>query len=104
MERLGYEFAGASLLEEAITHTSYQNEHPGSPSYERMEFLGDAVLGLLVSEMLYRRYPDLSEGELTARKSRIVGGENLAVVGAELGLSHHVLRGQGEGQIGRAHV
>lgn len=96
MQRLGYSFRDVRLLRQALTHTSYENEHPGEPSYERMEFLGDAILGFLVSEMLYRRYPDLHEGALTACKSRIVGGANLAGVGRSLRLAEHVVLGHGE--------
>ena len=96
MEHLGHDFRDVSLLVQALTHSSYQNEHPESPSYERMEFLGDAVLGFVVSEMLFARYPDLPEGALTACKSSIVGGANLAEVGMDLGLADHVILGHGE--------
>ncbi len=98
MNRLGHLFKDPRLLVQALTHGSYQNEHPSCPSYERMEFLGDSVLGFLVADMLYRRFPDLPEGSLTSRKSRLVGGANLALVGNDLGLAGHVILGHGEGR------
>ena len=96
VEILGYRFRDPALLVNALTHSSYHNEHPDMPSNERLEFLGDSVLGFLVSEMLFRTYPGLDEGDLTARKARVVGGAHLGTVSRRLGLEHHLLLGQGE--------
>ncbi len=96
MDILGYRFRDPSILVNAMTHSSYHNEHPQMPSNERLEFLGDSVLGFLVSEMLFRAYPGLDEGLLTARKARVVGGTHLGRVSRRLGLEHHLLLGQGE--------
>jgi ribonuclease-3 len=93
---LGYGFRDPSFLVNALTHSSYHNEHPDMLSNERLEFLGDSILGFLVSEMLYRAYPDLDEGLLTARKARVVGGAHLGTVARRIGLEHHLLLGQGE--------
>ncbi len=94
--RLGYRFRDAGILRKALCHGSYHNEHPEVPSNERMEFLGDSVLGFVVSDLLYRRYPDLPEGPLTARKALVVGRTNLAVVSRRLDLATYLLLGQGE--------
>ncbi len=96
MDVLGYRFRDPSILVNALTHSSYHNEHPEMASNERLEFLGDSVLGFLVSEMLFRAYPGLDEGLLTARKARVVGGAHLGSVSRRLGLGHHLLLGQGE--------
>jgi len=96
MDVLGHGFRDPSFLVNALTHSSYHNEHPDMPSNERLEFLGDSILGFLVSEMLYRAYPDQDEGPLTARKARIVGGAHLGTVARRIGLGHHLLLGQGE--------
>ena len=61
-ERIGYRFADAELLTHALTHRSWCAEHPGDPSNERLEFLGDAVLGLVVTDYLFSRFPDMPEG------------------------------------------
>jgi ribonuclease-3 len=95
-QAIGYRFRKRDLLLNALTHGSYANEHPEKPSNERMEFLGDAVLGMLVSEMLYRSYPNLAEGPLTARKARIVGAVHLAAVARRIDLGSFILVGYGE--------
>ena len=96
MDVLGHRFRDRTVLVNALTHSSYHNEHPDMPSNERLEFLGDSILGFLVSEMLYRAYPELDEGPLTARKARVVGGAHLGNVARRMGLEHHLLLGQGE--------
>lgn len=93
---LGYRFRDPTLLRNALTHSSYHNEHPDQPSNERLEFLGDAVLGFVVSELLYRRYGELEEGPLTARKAAVVGGAHLSTVAQRIGLADHLLLGHGE--------
>ena len=71
---IGYEFKDSRILENAFTHQSYTNEN-GSESYERLEFLGDAVAGLIVSTELYRNFPEMDEGRLTRLRSKIVSNE-----------------------------
>ncbi len=91
-------FRDKSLLLKALVHSSYMNEHPSEfkESNERLEFLGDALVGLVVAHEVYRRYPDLPEGQLTEFRSAVVRGESLAHVGEELNLGQHLLMGKGE--------
>jgi len=96
MDVLGHGFRDPSLLENALTHSSYHNEHPHMPSNERLEFLGDAVLGFVISDVLHDMHPDLDEGHLTAKKARIVGGTHLAIVAERIGLTNHLMLGHGE--------
>ena len=70
-KKYGIKFNNEKLLEDAFTHSSYANEHPGRKDYEKLEFLGDAVLELAVSDYLYRHFPRLNEGELTRMRSNI---------------------------------
>lgn len=77
-------------------HRSWCAEHPGHESNERLEFLGDAVLGLVVTDHAYRSYPNLSEGELTDIRKAVVNAVTLAEVADELGLGTHLLLGKGE--------
>jgi len=92
---LGHRFRHVTYLEEALTHSSAKSER--HPSNERMEFFGDAVLGLIVTEMLYHAFPEYPEGELTRLKSILVSRESLADKATELGLQEHVLIGKGVG-------
>lgn len=89
---LEYRFADQSWLVEALTHAS----HPGAPSNERLEFLGDRVLGLLVAEMLLATFPDEPEGALAPRLNALVRKETLADVARELGLGAALRRAPGE--------
>lgn len=84
------------LMQLAMTHRSYAYEHGGLPTNERMEFLGDAVLGLVVTESLYRRYPDVSEGHLAKMRAAIVNARALADVARSLGLGDMLRLGRGE--------
>jgi len=88
------------LLERALTHRSYAYEHGGLPTNERLEFLGDAVLGLVVTESLYRRHPDLSEGQLAKLRAAVVNMRALADVGRELELGEFIRLGRGEESTG----
>ena len=96
-ERLRHRFRRRELLEQALTHRSY-----GTPHNERLEFLGDGVLGCVVAEALVARYPDASEGELSRRRASLVRRESLAAVATELGLKDHLRVGRGEGASGGA--
>lgn len=97
-EKLGYTFADRSLLQAALYHSSYANEHRGSGirSNERLEFLGDAVLGLVTADYLYRKHPDLPEGDLTRIRAALVCEESLHEVAQSLGLGNYLKLGRGE--------
>lgn len=84
------------LLELALTHRSYANEQGGLPNNERLEFLGDAVLEMVVTDALYRRYPERSEGELAKIRSSVVNSRVCARAARELGLGPHLRLGRGE--------
>ncbi|MBQ7722226.1 MAG: ribonuclease III [Kiritimatiellae bacterium] len=86
MERIGYRFRDGSLLATALTHPTYSNNVERVENNQRMEFLGDAVLGLLTAEHVYRSLPEGDEGLLTVVRSKTVSGEALASLGAEIGL------------------
>jgi len=96
--RLNIDFVDPPLLNQALLHSSYINERDLSPSEgnERLEFLGDAVLGLIVTEELYRRYGDKSEGELSKVKSVVVSRKVLAEKAKQMDLGSHILLGKGE--------
>ena len=96
-ERLELDFTDPDLLVEALVHSSYVNEHPEDPgaSNERLEFLGDAVLSLIVSEELWQRHPGESEGFLTTRRAAIVSTRALADIAGRLGLGEAIVLGQG---------
>jgi ribonuclease-3 len=95
--RLGNPFRDPRLLDQALTHSSYVNEHPDPPLVpnERLEFLGDAVLSLVISEVLWERHPDDPEGMLTARRAAIVSARDLARIAARIDLGAFLLLGQG---------
>jgi ribonuclease-3 len=102
---ISYSFKNRDLLLEALTHRSYLNEVPNwhLPHNERLEFLGDAVLELIVTEELYHRYPDLAEGELTPIRSALVNYIMMANVARSLKLEEFVLLSRGEAKdLGRA--
>ena len=85
-----------TLLQQALTHRSYSYEHDNAPNNERLEFLGDSVLGFVVTTHIYEKFPDLAEGELTKIKNGVVSAKALAEVGIELGLGEHLVLGKGE--------
>ena len=93
---LGDPVLDPELLERALTHRSFAYENGGLPTNERLEFLGDAVLGVVVTETLYRTHPDLSEGRLAKLRAAVVNARALAGVGRDLGLGTHVKLGRGE--------
>jgi len=100
---LGYTFKKHELIKMALTHRSFTNElkKQGTPySNERVEFLGDAVLELVVSDYLYRNYPDLPEGVLTLIRSATVRTETLSKIVLKLGLQKHIIMGIGEDKSG----
>ena len=99
---IGYHFHNISLLQNALTHSSYANErwHNSLLSNERLEFLGDSVLGMLVAEYLFRNFPDRPEGELTRMRADMVCEQTLAAAAERIGLGTHLLLGHGEEQGG----
>ena len=99
-EALGYEFADPELLRVALTHRSYSNERGEKDNYERLEFLGDAVLGLVASRWLYDRDPEEPEGRLAKRKSFLVSAPVLAKFGESIGLGPELRLGVGEARSG----
>jgi ribonuclease-3 len=113
-EKLGYKFAKPALLKLALTHRSHPYEArtdstdlathetkntPGTDN-EQLEFVGDAVLGLAVTELLYKQFPDRSEGELTRMRASLVSRQRMAALGTELGLGEHLLVGKSAEQNG----
>ena len=99
---IGYRFKNISLLQNALTHSSYANErwHNSLMSNERLEFLGDAILGMTVAKYLYQTFPDRPEGELTRMRADMVCEQTLAKVAARIELGRHLLLGNGEDQGG----
>lgn len=102
--RLGVTLSDRGLVAQAFVHSSYLNENPSLAAghNERLEFYGDAVIGLAVSRLLYERYPDEDEGFLTARRAALVNGDALADLALELGLDRYLLLGRGEADAGGA--
>lgn len=104
-ERLGVKFKNPALLREALVHASYLNENPGLGigSNERLEFLGDAALGLVVAQQLYKDYPAEDEGGLTELRTHLVRRDTLARAAQRLGLGDYLLLGRGEAAAGGRH-
>jgi ribonuclease III len=101
-EVLGYQFKDRTLLETAVRHASWANEHPDDPvgDNERLEFLGDAVLDLIVGHKLMVRFPKLREGQLSVTRAQVVSENGLAGIAARLGLGEWILLGKGEDRSG----
>ena len=99
---IGYKFRNITLLQNALTHSSYANErwHDSLMSNERLEFLGDSVLGMVVANYLFRNFPDRPEGELTRMRADMVCEKTLANVANQIGLGSHLLLGHGEERFG----
>lgn len=102
-KKLGYTFRCKEQLQAALYHSSYANEHRccGVSSNERLEFLGDAVLGLVTADYLYHKHPDLPEGDLTRMRAALVCEESLYEVAQSLGLGNELRLGKGEEAGGR---
>ena len=99
---IGYRFHNISLLQNALAHSSYANErwHNSLMSNERLEFLGDSILGMVVADHLYRNFPNRPEGELTRMRADMVCEKALAQIAVRIGLGSHLLLGKGEEQGG----
>lgn len=93
---IGYRFKNRELLKSAITHPSAVEGKPVSAGYERLEFLGDSVVGFIVSEELYERFPEMDEGGLTRLKVSLISGESLSAAAAERGFADVIIFGQSE--------
>ena len=104
-QTLGVSFSDASLLEQALVHSSYINENPGFAltSNERLEFLGDAVLGLIVAEKLHQDFPHLTEGQMTKLRAALVRRDTLARMARAIGLGDYLYLGKGEEAGGGRH-
>ena len=100
--KIGVQFRNPNLLKTALTHSSYLNENPDEnlECNERMEFLGDAILGSVIAEELYKRFSDRQEGALTSMRSNIVRGDTLASSANRIGISEHLYMGSGEEKSG----
>ena len=96
-ERIGYTFQKPALLQQAMTHRSFSSEH-----YERLEYLGDAVINVVVSDLLYQALPDMTEGQLSRIRSNLVKQDSLHSLALKLGLSHCLRLGEGEAKSGGA--
>jgi len=104
MERIGYRYADVQLLETALSHSSYANEsRGGKQSNERLEFLGDSVLSVVVSDYLYRKQSALPEGDLTKLRSSLVCEKSLCEFAQVIGLGDFILLGRGEENSGGRH-
>ena len=95
-EALGKPPLDPEMLDRALTHRSFAYEHGGLPTNERLEFLGDSVLGVVVTETLFRAHPDLSEGRLAKLRAAVVNARALAEVARTIGLGTHIKLGRGE--------
>lgn len=99
--KIGYNFKNKALLLTALTHSSYANEHHAdAESYERLEFLGDSILGLVTADFLYRHEPKLPEGRMTRLRAELVCEASLHAVARELGLGGYMRLGRGEEHTG----
>jgi ribonuclease-3 len=96
-ERIGYTFKNPALLEQALTHRSFGAQH-----YERLEYLGDAVVNLVVSDLLYQALPSMTEGQLSRIRSNLVKQDSLHSLALKLGLTHCLRLGEGEAKSGGA--
>ena len=101
-QAIGYRFKNITLLQNALAHSSYANEryHDSLKSNERLEFLGDSILGMMVADHLYKTFPDRPEGELTRMRADMVCEQSLARIADRIGLGEHLLLGHGEEQGG----
>lgn len=95
-EKIGYEFKDKTYIQTALTHSSFANEHKEFNYNERLEFLGDSVLGLVVSDYLFRVRNDLPEGKLTRLRANVVCEESLSAVARKINLGDHLFLGKGE--------
>ncbi|HAY51030.1 MAG TPA: ribonuclease III [Acidimicrobiaceae bacterium] len=101
-EKLQYKFQDVELLQVALTHSSWCAENDGSPSNERLEFLGDAVLGMAVTRYIFNQYPELSEGKLSQLRALVVSSSSLSQLAEEIGVGSCLRLGKGQMASGNA--
>lgn len=99
-KKIGYEFRKPELLRTALTHSSWANERTGEECYERLEFLGDSILGFVTAEFLYRSEMEIPEGKMTRLRAELVCEQNLYQVAEKLEISRFMLLGKGEEKSG----
>lgn len=97
---INYRFANQALLQQALTHPSLSKENKNKPNYQRLEFLGDKVLSLVISDFLMKKYQDESEGDLSKRQAALVSGETLAQIAIEINLESFLQVSKGEENLG----
>jgi ribonuclease-3 len=97
-QMLNYRFCDQSFLSQALTHPSHGHEKAGTGDYQRLEFLGDAILGMILAEALYQRFPTHDEGVLSRFRSQVVNQDTLASLARSIGLGSHIRLGKGEEQ------
>lgn len=101
-QKIDYNFSDEKLLEEALTHPSLSKEDRAKPNYQRLEFLGDKVLSLVIGDFLIRRYRSESEGDLSKRQAALVSGETLSAIAVEIGVDEVIKISKGEKNLGGA--
>jgi len=101
-DKLDHRFKNEALLIQALTHSSfaYESKDEGAADNNRLEFLGDSILGMVIAGHLYNEHPEMTEGELTQLRSSIVNRDNLSAAAKRIGLDHHLLLGKGEEKTG----
>jgi ribonuclease-3 len=100
LQRISYQFQDIKLLDEALTHPSLSKENKDKPNYQRLEFLGDKVLSLVISEFLIKKYPSEAEGDLSRRHAALVSGEFLSQLALEIGIEEVLQLSLGEKKLG----
>lgn len=100
LQRISYQFQDIKLLDEALTHPSLSKENKDKPNYQRLEFLGDKVLSLVISEFLIKKYPSEAEGDLSKRHAALVSGEFLSQLALEIGVEEVLQLSLGEKKLG----
>jgi ribonuclease-3 len=99
-QKINYNFSNEKLLAEALTHPSLSKDGKKQPNYQRLEFLGDKVLSLVIGDFLMKKYPDEMEGDLSKRQALIVSGETLAEIALKIGVEQVLQVSKGEGNLG----
>jgi ribonuclease-3 len=100
--KIGHNFSQIKLLEEALTHPSLSKEERSKPNYQRLEFLGDKMLSLIIGDFLMRKYANETEGDLSKRQASMVSGETLAAIAVEIGVHEVIKVSKGEKNLGGA--
>lgn len=101
-QKIEYTFSNSKLLDEALTHPSLSKEEKTKPNYQRLEFLGDKVLSLVIGDFLIKKYPNESEGDLSKRQAVLVSGETLSEIALQIGVDAVIKISRGEKNLGGA--